>query len=207
MPKSSRDTVTPNQRSRRRTSVQMISSCGRKICSVTSSSRCRRSNWHRSAIRSTVSTRSPRRHWLSDMLTASVRSVMPVRSHSDACRHVCSRTQAPSGTMRPLASATGMNASGNSAPRPGCDHRSNASTAAISALAKAELRLVVDLQALAVDRLAQVALHRLPALDRRRHVNGIKLVGVASLLSSRDRGRDRRCAGDRPDRHHRAGTE
>ncbi len=49
--------------------------------------------------------------------------------HDAASRQACSSTHRPSGTIRPLDSATGMKESGPSSPRSGCCQRTSASTA------------------------------------------------------------------------------
>ena len=48
--------------------------------------------------------------------------------HSTTCRQARSSTQRPSGTTRPVSSASGMNASGLTRPRCGCIQRTSAST-------------------------------------------------------------------------------
>ncbi len=47
--------------------------------------------------------------------------------HWTAWEHAWCNTHAPIGTMRPVSSANGMNAAGDSSPRSGCFHRRSAS--------------------------------------------------------------------------------
>ena len=57
-----------------------------------------------------------------------------VARHLAAWRHAVSRTHRPSGMIRPVSSASGMNASGGTRPRVGCCQRTSASKPTISVL-------------------------------------------------------------------------
>ena len=81
--------------------------------------------------------------WRTERFTATVRCSSVIgsvpsdmaawmRCHSTTSAHARSSNQAPMGTMRPLSSAIGMNSTGCTGPRPGCSHRSNASTLVIA---------------------------------------------------------------------------
>ena len=59
--------------------------------------------------------------------TAAV-SIKPTSCQARTCRQVSPKTQAPKGTIRPHASATGMNSPGGTSPRVGCRQRTSAST-------------------------------------------------------------------------------
>ena len=52
-----------------------------------------------------------------------------------ACVQASISAQRPSGTIRPVSSATGMNSAGETAPRTGCRQRISASSASVSPVA------------------------------------------------------------------------
>ncbi|MPN57089.1 hypothetical protein SDC9_204783 [bioreactor metagenome] len=68
---------------------------------------------------------------LDDRLIATYRSAMPLSSQALACWQALRRTRSPSGRMRPVSSAIGMNSAGETIPRSGCSQRTSASTPVI----------------------------------------------------------------------------
>src|SRR5205814_1684711 len=76
-------------------------------------------------------------------------------SHAAACRHAVSMTQAPSGTISPVRSATGMKSAGDTKPRSGWFQRTSASTPVMSPSGSATIGLVHQRELVAVQRLAQ----------------------------------------------------
>ena len=79
---------------------------------------------------STTPSRSGWRSCAGETFTATVTS-SPSARHAAACRQASRSTQAPSGTISPLASATGTNSPGATGPRSGWVQRSSASTPVI----------------------------------------------------------------------------
>ena len=76
-----------------------------------------------------------------------------------AWRQAVSSTHRPSGTIRPVSSASGMNDSGGTRPRTGCCQRTSASKPTIRSVVEVDQRLVVDAQLAALDRAPEVVLH------------------------------------------------
>ena len=74
-------------------------------------------------------TRLPSRNCTPDTLTATRQRQAPASRHRRAWAQASRSTQSPISTIRPLFSASGMNSSGGTKPRVGCDQRSSASTA------------------------------------------------------------------------------
>ena len=71
----------------------------------------------------TVSMRSAALNWWTERLTETRTSA----GHSAACRQAARSTYAPSGTMSPVSSASGMNSPGETTPRSGWRQRTSAS--------------------------------------------------------------------------------
>ena len=90
------------------------------------------------------------------MLTATGRS-MPRSRQATACAIASSTTRAVSSGMTPERSASGMNWSGGMKPRTGCRHRTRASTPSGARVARGDLGLVVQLDVVVDEGLAQLA--------------------------------------------------
>ena len=98
-----------------------------------------------SALRTSVLT-PPAESCLPERLTqvTNVSGSRPSRCQRAVCSQASRRTNSPSGTIRPVASAIGMNWPGHDAPRVGECQRSSASTPTIVPAADVDLGLVVD---------------------------------------------------------------
>ena len=159
---------------------------GRRIStlSVISSSRRRGSGRCRSSDRAhRVEQSRAARNWRRERLTAIGRPASPrALPGAHLARRPGRSTHSPSGTIRPVSSASGMNSSGGTSPCSGCCQRSSASTPTMLAAAQVDLRLVVQHElAVASSARRRRALER-QALGRRRCVQrrGVELVVVAA---------------------------
>ena len=65
--------------------------------------------------------------WRPDTLTERVIGRLPTIGQAAASAHAVSSTQRPSGTMKPVSSASEMNRFGDTTPRTGCRQRTSAS--------------------------------------------------------------------------------
>ena len=97
-------------------------------------------------------------------------------------RQAVRSTHSPSATISPVSSATRMNSPGGTRPRSGWCQRTSASTPDRSLVAELDLRLVVQLELVAGEREAQVALERLARLQPRVHAGLEEAEGVAAFL-------------------------
>ena len=182
MPKSSIATPTPSSRTRRSTcSVCCTSSIS--AFSVISSSRWRGSSpvsRRMSAIRSSI---PGTRNWRRDTLTEIGKLPRPARSQTRFCVQAVRSTHSPIGSISPLLSASGMKSAGEIMPRSGWCQRISASAADQRALPDVDLRLVVERELVAVERLAQhdLELHALEA-GAAAHLGRVELELAAAVV-------------------------
>ena len=123
-------------------------------------------------------------NWRADRLTDTNerRAVAPVASRRQraAWRQAVSSTQRPSGTIRPVSSAIGMNDSGATRPRVGCCQRTSASKPTIRVVVEGDDRLVVEAQLAALEGAAQVVLEVDPLASSASFIDGSKTACAAS---------------------------
>ncbi len=110
--------------------------------------------------RDTRSTKVPSRNCTPDTFTATCQPASPASRQRRAWAQASRRTQSPISTIKPLCSASGMNSSGDTNPRCGCHHRSSASTASTRMPLMRQSRLIIQRELAAIQRLAQIRLHR-----------------------------------------------
>ena len=117
-----------------------------------------------------------------------------------ACTQALRSTHSPSATIRPVSSATPMNSPGGTRPRSGWCQRTRASTPDRPSSAELDLGLIVELELVAGEREAQVALERLARLQPGIHAGLEEAEGIAAFLLGpieRDVGVLQQTSGDR----------
>ena len=108
---------------------------------------------------------SPSRNCAGDRLTATIKG----SGHFAASMQARRNTHSPSGTIRPVSSATEMKCPGAILPCTGCCQRTSASEPHCCSVDQIVLRLVDDLELLAAERQPQLMLDHAPALQRLVH--------------------------------------
>ena len=150
--------------------------------SVSSISSQRGSSFVCSSTSVIVCTRSSRRNWRGETLTATTHGLNPASCHALFCAHAVCSTQRPIGPIRPVSSAIGMKLDGPITPRPGSCQRISASQPVSSRVCEIEARLIEQLELAAVERAPQVALELEPLLHHAVQLVREELEVVAAVL-------------------------
>ena len=159
MPKSSSDSLTPMSATRRRIGTARSGSSMTALSVISRISRLAGSPASASAV--AIFSGRPPSTLRADRLTATVMS-RPASIQSRHWRSALRSTTSVSGWIRPVDSASGMNASGASRPWLGWRQRTSASTATIAPVGQVELGLVEQLELVPLEREVQVGQHGQP---------------------------------------------
>ena len=105
--------------------------------------------------------------------------------HCAACRQASRSAHSPIVTIRPESSATGMNTAGGTMPLTGWHQRASASKPVMTLRLQVDERLVVQLELVALDRVAKVHFELAPVVEIRVHRAIVELVGAAAFRLDR----------------------